>query len=638
MRMQKRLGLFCIGATALVLAASCADTPHPDVSSERVGQTASALTSDGGAGTPARPTINSFVVYAAQNVTLGSGDHSLGGDIGVATTAGSSPQLTVGGQDQLDINHTLFAPAISVGNLAIVGAVDTSSLTNSGGHVGAQNGYPDSMPPLPAFFSAMPGTQNITVAAGQQQTLSPGSFGSLTDNGIVFLNPGTYSFSSVTLGSNAQLQALQGGSTSVLIAGTLSTGTFAQIFPVAQPANELTISVSGADGSGSQPTAVALGANTQIVSLLAASSGSLSFGNNVQATGAFAGANFTAGSNVILNFQSGFPVQTPTISTFVAYAELSLTLGTGVQSLGGDFGVAAVGAPGVGAQLIVGNQDNLDPQHTLYAPSVSLGSTSLVGDVAANTLQTSRGRWGTNVPYPTSMPSLLLPPAGVPGTQSVQVGQGQNQTLNPGSYGTLADNGTVFLNPGSYSFANIALGNNAQLVAQPGGSTTILVTGTLSTGSFAHLFPLGQPAGCLAISVAGDDGPSGSPPAAAIGANAQITALLNVPRATLSLGNDVQATGAFAGFSMSVGNGATLNFQTGFSPSAPGQQGQQQLSGYLQCAHRKRARRRSPSAFDRAQSRDRTSCAGSRGSRHGLSANLRPHQHLVSPISHGVDV
>jgi hypothetical protein len=476
--MQKRLGLFCAGAAALVLAASCADPRPAPPAAELTGKTAAALS--GATST----TINSFVVYAANNVTLGAEDHSVGGNIGVGTTAGSSPQLTVGSQDQLDINHTLFAPSISVGNHAQVGAVDTNSLTNNGGQVGTQSSYPSSMPPLPAVFAATPGTTNVTVAQGHQTTLSPGPYGTLTDNGIVFLNPGTYSFSSVTLGNNAQLQALQGGSTSVLVAGTLATGTFAQMFPAGQPANELTISASGSDGPGGP--AVSLGANTQVIALLAAPSGTVSLGNNVQATGAFAGINFVAGTNVQLNFQSGFPNASPTISTFVAYAELSITLGTGDHSLGGDIGVAATGASSVGTQLTVGSQTQLDNQHTLYAPSVSLGSQAIVGDVAATTLTNSGGSFGTQAPYPaSSMPLLPLALASTPNTTNVTVAEGQQQTLSPGSFGTLIDNGIVFLNPGTYSFASVTLGNNAQLQAKQGGSTIVQISGALATGTFA---------------------------------------------------------------------------------------------------------------------------------------------------------
>jgi Pro-kumamolisin, activation domain len=581
MQSAERIVFVCAGAVTLAFVVSCHEADSRPGAAEGTAVTSSALTSDGGGGTPAPPTINTFVVYAAQSVTLGTGDHSVGGDIGVATTAGSGPQLTVGSQDQLDVAHTLFAPSISVGNLTQVGAVDTNSLTNNGGQVGTQSAYPPSMPPLPAIFAATPGATNITVAQGHQQTLSPGSFGALTNNGVVFLNPGTYSFSSVSLGNNAQLLAQQGGSTSLLVAGAFATGTQAQVLPVGQPANALTISVSGSDGTNGAPTAASIGASTQIVSLLAAPNGTVSFGNHVQATGAYAGLNCTAGNNVVLNFQSGFANSTPSFSTFVAYATLSMTLGTGNRTIGGDIGVAAVGASSVGTQLVVGSQDVLDPLHTVYAPSVSIGSQAVVGDVDANTL-TNSGTIGTAEPYPAgAMPPLPLAIASTPSTTNVTVAQGQQETMNPGSFGALADNGIVFLNPGTYSFSSVSLGSNAQLIAQPGGATSVAIAGTLSTATGAQIFPVGQAAGSLTISVAGNDGTNGSPPAASIGATTQITALLSVPRGTLSFGNNVSATGAFGGFALTTGTNVALNFQSGFTPAAPGQVGQQQLNGYI---------------------------------------------------------
>jgi hypothetical protein len=569
MKVGKCLGVLAAAGCSIV-AASCSQTEPRESAARSSAELTVAST----------PTINNFVVYAANNVTLGTATKSVGGNIGVATANGASPQLVVGNHDLLDGQHTLYSPALSIGDLAVVGAIDTNSLSNNGGTVGTEEGYPLPMPPMPSVFAAAPGTSNVIVAIGQQQTLSPGNYGTLVDNGIVFLNPGIYSFASVTLGNNAQLQALQGGSTSVLVAGTLATGTLTQILPVGQSANELTISVSGTDGANGSPPAVSIGANSQITSILAAPNGTVSFGSNVQSTGAFSGLNFTAGANVVLTFQSGFANALPSLSTFVAYAEMSVTLGSGDHSLGGDIGVAATS--GSGAQLTVGAQDVLDSSHTLYAASVSLGSQSNVGDVDTTTLTNGGGAYGTLEPYPASaMPALPFAPAGTPGTQNVTVSVGQQQTLTPGSYGTLTDNGIVLLNPGTYSFAGVALGNNAQLQALQGGATSIVVSSNLSTGTLAEILPVAQSAGNLSISVLGNDGANGTPPAASLGANAQIVALLSVPHGTLSLGNNVLATGAFSGFSISAGTGVSLTFQSGFPSTPPPSAGIQQLSGYF---------------------------------------------------------
>jgi pro-kumamolisin-like protein len=162
------------------------------------------------------------------------------------------------------------------------------------------------MPLLPIAISKPAGTTNVTVAQGQQETLTPGPYGALTDNGIILLRPGTYSFSSIALGNNAQLQALQGGSTTIQVASTFATGTQAQIFPPGQQASALAISVAGND-SGTGSSAASFGTGTQIIALLDVPRGTLSLGNNVQATGAFGGFSVVAGTNVTLTFQSGFP-------------------------------------------------------------------------------------------------------------------------------------------------------------------------------------------------------------------------------------------------------------------------------------------------------------------------------------------
>ena len=108
---------------------------------------------------------------------------------------------------------------------------------------------------MPLAFAATPGLTNVSIAPLQTQALNPGNYGTLIDNGTVLLNPGTYSFSGVTMGNNAQLLAQPGGPTSVRIAGALLTGQWAHIQPVLQTANKLAIFVSGADGAGGSPAA-----------------------------------------------------------------------------------------------------------------------------------------------------------------------------------------------------------------------------------------------------------------------------------------------------------------------------------------------------------------------------------------------
>ncbi|MGH7268960.1 MAG: protease pro-enzyme activation domain-containing protein, partial [Polyangiaceae bacterium] len=529
------------------------------------------------------PALNTFVVYAAQDITLGTADHSVGGDIGVATTTGSAAQIVVGGLTGLDPSRNLYAPSVLLGGAAVVGDIETNALTNSGGLFNAQAPYPGSaMPPVPAILPPTPGGAGITVVALQSQTLSPGSYGALVDNGTVLLNPGTYSFASIALGTGAQLLAQPGGSTTVLVAGAFAAGPLTHILPVAQGASKLTISVAATDAAGGSQPAVSIGDGSQITALPAAPNGTLSLGNAVQATGAFAGLNVSVGNGAALTFECGFPIETPAISTFVAYAARSVTLGVGDHSLGGDIGVAAAAPSSFGTQLTVGNLAALDPARDLFAPTVALGSLATIGDVETNALTNSGGLFNAQTPYPAAaMPPVPLAQAASPGTSSVTVAVLQTQTLTPGGYGALTDNGILVLAPGVYSFASVNLGPGAQLLAQPGGPTTIGVAGSFTTGVAAQIAPVVQTAGSLSISVAGSDDPSGIPVAVAIGAGSHVTCLLAATHGTLSLGDGTLATGAFAAFDISAGQNVTLVFQTGFAPAGQQPLGPQQLSGYI---------------------------------------------------------
>jgi hypothetical protein len=558
----------------LVLAASCGDSRQAPESRGKVASPATLLPAINNA-----PTLNTFVVYAGQNVTLGTGDQSLGGDIGVATAGASSPQLTVGSFDGLDPLRNLYSPSVTLGSGAVAGDIETNALQNNGGLFNTQAPYPSSMPPLPQIFPATPSGSNVTVSALQITNLTPGSYGNLTDNGIVNLAPGTYSFASITLGNNAQLVGLLGGSTSVLVSGSFTAGQAAHVLTNAGSAPHLAISVAGSDGPGGSPRAVSFGIGAQITALLAAPNGTISLADNVLATGAFAAQNFVAGNNVHLTFQEGFPIETPSLSTFVLYAESSVTLGTGDQSQGGDIGVAATSASTSGAQLAVGSLDVLDDDHALYAPSVSLANLSAVGDIASPTIQNSGGSFFAQVPFPASMPLLPLAPSGPAGTTNVNVALLQTTTLSPGNYGALVDNGILSLNPGTYSFTSVSVGPGAQLLALAGGATTIQISGALSTGQGAQILPPLQTAGNLTIFVSGSDGAGGSPPAVSLGTATKLTGLLAAPNGTASLGNGTQLTGAVAAFAITVGNNAALNFQTGF-PATTTPAGTTLVNGY----------------------------------------------------------
>ena len=270
------------------------------------------------------------------------------------------------------------------------------------------------------------------------------------------------------------------------------------------------------------------------------------------------------------------------LNTFAVYAQRSVTLGSTDHINGGDLGVAATAPASFGTQLVVGLSSTVQSNHNIVAPSVSLGSGAQVGDVQTNSLTNSGATLGTQAAYPSPMPapSLALP-AG-PGGSNVTVPAFTITTLNPGNFGAVSVTGTLYLNPGSYTFSSVTMADQAHL-AGVSGTATVSVAGSFQAGNSVSISsPGGTPAGQLFISVAGYD--SGTTPVFHTGTSAAISAILSAPRGTLSIGANTLATGALAGFDVKLGNGVTINFQNGFAGSAASQHGTQQLSGYITSA------------------------------------------------------
>jgi hypothetical protein len=265
------------------------------------------------------------------------------------------------------------------------------------------------------------------------------------------------------------------------------------------------------------------------------------------------------------------------LNVFALYAQRSVKLGSSDHINGGDVGVAAVAPSGFGPQLVVGSAATVQATHNLVAPSVSLGSQAHVGDVQTNALTNSGATLGTLASYPASMPALPFALPTGSGGSNVTVPAFTIATLNPGNYGALNVTGTVYLNAGSYTFSSVTMANQAHL-AGVSGTATVAVTGTFQAGNSVSISSPGfAPAGQLVISVAGYD--SGTAPVFSIGTGAAMSAILSAPHGTLSIGSSTIATGAFAGFDVTLGTGVTITYQSGFA--AAQRHGQQQLSGYV---------------------------------------------------------
>ncbi len=271
--------------------------------------------------TDAPPNISTFVLYAERSVRLGEhnrvgeeeDEDDSQGDIGVRSAAASGgTQVMIGRNSHLPEDRSVFSPSVSLDDDAVAGNLETDSLQNNGGHFSSQQSFPAStMPSLPLAPAPAAGGPAVTVPPFQTVTLQPGSYGDLVVGGRVRLNPGSYSFSSVTLSNFARLEAEDGG-VQIAIAGAFTTGKETTISTDSdERADQLNISVSGSDGATGTP-AVTLGEHSKIRALLAAPNGTISFGEEMHAKGAFAGFDIVADDHVDFDFESGFSASSAT--------------------------------------------------------------------------------------------------------------------------------------------------------------------------------------------------------------------------------------------------------------------------------------------------------------------------------------
>jgi cysteine-rich repeat protein len=517
---------------------------------------------------PQGPFPRGFVLYAGHSLTLGSSNQVTFGDLGVASAASDDPlQLRVGASDVIDLQRTLYSPSIQLNQQVPVGTVavnDTGLFANGGSWVSKQS-YPASdMPPLPPVSAGTPGTSNVTVGTGKTVQLYPGNYGTLTNNGgTLRLVPGPYSFSSMTLGDNAILYALPYANTTIQVAGTLHTGASVTMAAAAwEIPGDFTISVAGTDPSASVP-ALTIGSGNNIVALLEAPNGTISIGDNSSLWGAAAARDIATGNGVTLKWQDGIaPVAPQYLSGYVVYANKSITFGTLDLVIGGDVGVAST-ITGSSAQLVVGAHDNIDTSHVLVAPSVSLGSQAVVGNIETRPpVQNNGGTYAQVTPYPSFMPPVPAADPANPSSVDENIGPNDSELLEPGSFRTVTVYGSLTLAPGSYSFGSITLGDGAHLIVESGGVTELRVSGSISTGTGAQISNGNPTAGSLLFSVSGNDGQNGSP-VVSFGDNTQLTGVVIAPNGTISFGNGVHATGTFAASSVVVGDNSVLTFQSG---------------------------------------------------------------------------
>ncbi len=334
-RLRRRVARGAIPVLALAgsfLLGCSSDAPSPAATSgssadDTAGTSAAlpgAIPSESGSPVSPSPSIDAFALYAARTLRLGKADRVVGGAIGVASLApeGKGPQLRVGEGSSVDPTQAIFAPSIQLDEGAHVGDAKTSSLANRGARLGARAPVPSAMPPIPLALASAPGTTDVTVAGAGFRELAPGSYRSLTVNGTLLLRPGSFSFSSVTVGEGARVLALPGGA-DVRVAGSVALGPSARLAPLEpedgwekawganphcahQPASQLALSILGSDADDGSTLAVKIASRAAIDGLVSAPHGTFTLEADATATGAFSAFDISVGDRALVTFDTGF--------------------------------------------------------------------------------------------------------------------------------------------------------------------------------------------------------------------------------------------------------------------------------------------------------------------------------------------
>ena len=251
--------------------------------------------------------ISAFALYGERSLRLGECDRVEGGDIGVRSFADQVHhyQLRIGANGYVDPRRLIAAPSVVIGDGVTLGMVAADRFRDDGVALGAPTGFPAAeMPPLPLAFGGGAGP-DVAVGRDHALALQPGQYGTVTVDGVLLLNPGSYRAAKVRVGDGGRIVAIT-GNVRLDIADALTVGRRAAIYPDFDlPARQFRISVAGYDVDGTP--AASFGEYSRVRALLSAPHGALNLADHTRATGAFAAFDVTAGEDVRVTFEDGFP-------------------------------------------------------------------------------------------------------------------------------------------------------------------------------------------------------------------------------------------------------------------------------------------------------------------------------------------
>jgi hypothetical protein len=200
-----------------------------------------------------------------------------------------------------------------------------------------------------------------------------------------------------------------------------------------------------------------------------------------------------------------------------------------------------------------------------------LQGSTIASDIYSNQLSNSGILGGTQY-SPLSLPVVAaLPPfeAASPGTKDVTVAQGKSATLAPGKYrnAVLNSQSTLTLtSAGTYEFITLRVESNAKLLFTGPAHIHTLLWFDVDKG--AYVGPVQGSvldASSITVYVGGADSLSQFLNAATIGPCASVYANIYTSQGTICFGDGTNATGAFIGRNIFVGQKVNLTLATGFS-------------------------------------------------------------------------
>jgi cytoskeletal protein CcmA (bactofilin family) len=255
-------------------------------------------------------------VVASGSISLGNGSE-VGGDVHAGGSVAAGNNATIAGT-------AAAGGSVALGNNASAGSI--------------ANGAAAPTPPAPATaiipnvtaFTA--GGDNHTVSKNGSLALDVGSYGTLTvgQNGTVTLTSGTYYFDSLSFAQNSVLELdLSNGGITINIVGDLWAGSQFEIALLGGDPFDVLFEVHGD---------VTIAQNAVWEGTLLATSGTVSFGQNADISGAIFGDVVTIGQN----------------STFSYAPSPRLFLTDNSGSSGGSGEIMRISAPGSLAGLLLG--------------------------------------------------------------------------------------------------------------------------------------------------------------------------------------------------------------------------------------------------------------------------------------------